>query len=73
MSSMINLAALVLLNLAGLPQQGDALQAVAEQSGFKATARHGDVVALCKELARDIELCSTASSGSRPREGRCRC
>ena len=52
MSSMINLAALFLLNLTGLPQQGDALQTVAEQSGFKATARHGDVVALCKELAR---------------------
>ncbi len=52
MSPMINLAALFLPLLTGLPQQGDALQTVAEQSGFKATARHGDVVALCKEMAR---------------------
>ena len=42
---------------------------MAEQSGFKATARHGDVVALCKELARNIQTRSTASSDSRPREG----
>ena len=52
MSPMINLTALLLTILTGLPQQGDTLQTVAEQSGYKATARHGDVVALCKELAR---------------------
>ena len=54
MSPMINLAALFLPILTGLPQQGDTLQTVAEQSGFKATARHGDVVALCKETGSKI-------------------
>src|SRR5208282_1843425 len=38
--------------LADFPQQVDTLQTVAEQSGYKATARHGEVVALCQELAR---------------------
>ena len=38
--------------VANFPQQVDTLQTVAERSGYKATARHGDVVALCKELAR---------------------
>ncbi len=46
------LIALLLSILADFPQQVDTLQTVAEQSGYKATARHGEVVALCQELAR---------------------
>ena len=44
--------ALLLPILAQIPPQVDSLQTVAERSGYRATARHGDVVALCKELAR---------------------
>ena len=47
-----SLIALLLPILADFPQQVDTLQTVAEQSGYKATARHGEVVALCQELAR---------------------
>lgn len=47
-----SLLALLLPILADSPQQVDTLQTVAEQSGYKATARHGEVVALCQELAR---------------------
>jgi dipeptidyl-peptidase-4 len=47
-----SLIALFLPILADLPPQVDPLQTVAEQSGYKATARHGEVVALCQELAR---------------------
>ncbi len=44
--------ALLLPILANSLQQVDSLQTVAERSGHKATARHGEVVALCQELAR---------------------
>ena len=44
--------ALLLPILAQIPPQVDSLQTVAERSGYRATARHGDVVALCKELSR---------------------
>src|SRR5271166_3816645 len=47
-----SLITLLLPILADFPQQVDTLQTVAEQSGYKATARHGEVVALCQELAR---------------------
>ena len=48
-----SLITLLLPILSGFPQQVDtSLQTVAEQSGFKKTARHGEVVALCQELAR---------------------
>ena len=47
-----SIAALVTI-LAGFPQQVDTtLQTVAERSGYKSTARHHEVVALCQELAR---------------------
>ena len=53
MFPMINLAALFLLpSWRVLRSRAIALQTVAEQSGYKATARHGEVVALCQELAR---------------------
>ncbi len=44
--------ALGLALLAQAPPSQDTLETVAERSGFKATARHGDVVAFCRELAR---------------------
>ena len=47
-----SLIALLSPILADFPQQVDTLQTVAEQSGYKATARHGEVVALCQELAK---------------------
>ena len=48
-----SLIALLLPILADSPLQVDTtLQTVAEQSGYKATARHGEVVALCQELAK---------------------
>lgn len=37
--------------LAQIPPQVDSVQTVAERTNYRATARHGDVVALCKELA----------------------
>ena len=52
MPLLLTLAALLPSILADSPQQVDTLQTVAERSGFKATARHGDVVALCQELAK---------------------
>src|SRR5437870_2062755 len=49
----IHSSAATLLTLLSLfPQQVDTLKTVAEQSSYRATARHGDVVALCKELAK---------------------
>src|SRR5271165_5541850 len=52
MPSLSMTIALLLPFLAYPLQQPDPLQTVAEQSGYKATARHGQVVALCQELAR---------------------
>ena len=52
MPSLSMLFALLLPILANLLQQVDALQTVAERSEYKATARHGEVVTLCQELAR---------------------
>jgi dipeptidyl aminopeptidase/acylaminoacyl peptidase len=52
MPLLLTLAAFVSPILADFPQQVDTLQTVAERSGYKATARHGDVVALCQELAK---------------------
>ncbi len=46
------LIALLLPILADSPQQVDTLQTVAEQSGYRSTSRHGDVVALCQALAK---------------------
>ncbi len=47
-----SLIALLSAILANFPPQVDTLQTVAEQSGYTETARHGDVVALCQELAK---------------------
>ncbi|MBV8488548.1 MAG: M14 family metallopeptidase, partial [Planctomycetaceae bacterium] len=65
-----SLATLLLLILADSPQQVDTpLQTVAEQSRNKATARHGEVIALCQELARRFPSAQYTELG-RSAEGR---
>jgi hypothetical protein len=56
--------------LADFPQQVDTLQTVAEKSGFRATARHADVVAVCKELARRYPAAASYSELGLSAEGR---
>ncbi len=46
----------LILGSTGLAQMPDALLTVAEKSGFKATARHAEVVALCETLAKSSPL-----------------
>jgi dipeptidyl-peptidase 4 len=56
-SMTVGVASLVLFLAApGLAQPPDELLTVAEKSGFKATARHAEVVALCEALARSSPL-----------------
>jgi dipeptidyl aminopeptidase/acylaminoacyl peptidase len=52
MPAIVPLIAFLVPMLAESAQQVDPLQTVAERSGYRATARHGDVVALCEELSR---------------------
>ncbi|QEH36850.1 Prolyl tripeptidyl peptidase precursor [Aquisphaera giovannonii] len=64
------LAALVLSILADSPPQVDSLQTVAERSGFKATARHGEVMELCRELAKRHPEAAYLTELGRSAEGR---
>jgi dipeptidyl aminopeptidase/acylaminoacyl peptidase len=64
------LVALCLPILADFPQQVDTLQTVAEKSGYRATARHGDVVALCQELARRHQEAAYYTTLGQSAEGR---
>ncbi|WP_435011543.1 M14 family metallopeptidase [Tundrisphaera lichenicola] len=63
----------VLLSVSGLTPAQDALpeelRTVAEKSGFKATARHAEVVRLCEALAKSSPLIRLAELG-RSVEGR---
>jgi dipeptidyl aminopeptidase/acylaminoacyl peptidase len=70
MPAMIRSLALVLSMLAQPPQQVDPLQTVAERSGYRATARHGEVVALCEELARRHPEAAVRTELGRSAEGR---
>ncbi|MFO0888370.1 MAG: DPP IV N-terminal domain-containing protein [Isosphaeraceae bacterium] len=69
MSATLTLIAVSLPMLAELPQQVDTLRTVAERSDYKATARHGDVVALCRELAGRYPAATNLELG-RSAEGR---
>jgi dipeptidyl aminopeptidase/acylaminoacyl peptidase len=50
--------------LADFPQQVDPIRTVAEQSGYRATSRHGDVVAVCGELAKRFPNAELSTLGS---------
>jgi dipeptidyl aminopeptidase/acylaminoacyl peptidase len=65
-----SLAVIFLPILANFPQQVDTLQTVAERSGYKATARYGDVVSLCRELAKRYPAAAHYSELGRSAEGR---
>ena len=51
MTSILSLVALVLPLSGQAPQKADALQTVAEKSGYRATARYDDVMAWCRAFA----------------------
>lgn len=56
--------------VADSPAQVDTPRTVAERSGFKATARHGDVMALCAELAKRHPSAAALTELGRSEEGR---
>jgi dipeptidyl aminopeptidase/acylaminoacyl peptidase len=64
------LVALSLPILAEFPQQVDTLQTVAEKSGYRATAPYGDVVDLCRELARVHQAAAYYTTLGQSAEGR---
>ncbi|MGC8643865.1 MAG: DPP IV N-terminal domain-containing protein, partial [Isosphaeraceae bacterium] len=70
MPLLLTLAALLPPMLANFPQQVDTVATVAERSGFQATARHGEVVALCQGLARRHPGVALYQELGRSEEGR---
>ncbi|MGP0069817.1 MAG: DPP IV N-terminal domain-containing protein [Isosphaeraceae bacterium] len=70
MSSIFNLVVLVLPVLGQqAPDQGVALQTVAERSGYRATARYDDIMAWCREFAKATSNAHLTELG-RTSEGR---
>ncbi|WP_165220855.1 DPP IV N-terminal domain-containing protein [Aquisphaera insulae] len=70
MFSSIGLALVVLSIVADSPPEVDSLQTVAERSGYRATARHGEVVALCEALAKRHPEAAHLTELGRSAEGR---
>ena len=70
MASMFGLFTLFLPILADFPQQVEATRTVAEQTGYRATARHADVVGLCQELARRYPGSAVSTELGHSGEGR---